>query len=378
MKEIRIRHIMAYAIRVVVACAACLVLHGCVSGSLPDEDDSDDIVQVGFRIRLGGGYGTQLPESRTAVDLLPPDYGDPTKYETGTGYENYIDIAGRDFRFLLFDSIGRFVETMTVLGIYPVGDDLYPSDYTVLCSLAKKPDATFRIVALANWGDGNYPRDAELTAGVTTIRDVCVNVGKTYAYVPPFTPSPETSIPMYGVKTYTLSSATDRHIDIGDLYLLRAMAKVEVACKAGSGLELSSVQLTGYNTKGFCAPNGMEDNTGYVSEPHIPDDAVNGNAPIDFKVSADKGKAVIYLPEYNNTGAGPNCRLSVTFADNTDRHYTVYFREYIDGNPTGGWLDILRNCCYRFTVDKKDAEFEVDLSPYGVVDLNPDFGISIN
>ena len=46
--------------------------------------------------------------------------------------------------------------------------------------------------------------------------------------------------------------AADRYIDIGDLYLLRALAKVEVICKETPYLELHSVQLTGYNTNGYC------------------------------------------------------------------------------------------------------------------------------
>lgn len=372
----RIRHIIACVLRTFAACIVCLLFHGCRSEIENPGDISDEIVQVGFRIRLGEHYGTHVPESRADGTSLPPDYDDPTKYETGIGYENYIGIAGNDFRFLLFDSNGKFAETMNVLGIYPVGEAEYPSDYIVLCTLTKKPDATFRIVVLANWGVGNYPQDAELTAGVTTISDVCEGTGakNTYVYPSSYTPSAATPIPMYGVKTCTMPLSADRYIDIGDLYLLRALAKVEVVCQDGSGLELASVSLANYNTKGFRTPQGMYDNTGYVSAPHIPNDVENSLSTLAFHVSADKSKAVIYIPEYENTGAGPRCQLSVTFADNPDKHYTVDFREYSGGKPTGDWLDILRNCCYRFTVDKT-AEFTVDLIPYGVVELDPGFGI---
>lgn len=373
----RIRHIIARAIPTLTVCIVYLVFHGCSSEiECPGEITNDGIVQVGFHIRLNEDYGTYLPESRADGVSLPPDYDDPAKYETGTGYENYIGITGNDFRFLLFDSEGKFVEKMNVLYVVPVGEDKYPSDYTVLCTLTKKLDATFRIVALANWG--SYPQDANLTAGITTIRDVCENarVNNTYAYAAPFTPSAETPIPMYGVKTCTMPLNTDRYIDIGDLYLLRALAKVEVICKETPYLELHSVQLTGYNTNGYCAPQEMYDNTGYVSVPHIPTDAgSNVTSPLAFHVSPDKSKAWIYIPEYLNKEAGTPCRLSVTFADNTDKQYTVEFCQYdIGGNPTGNRLDILRNVCYRFTVDKT-AEFTVDLVPYGVKDLNPGFGI---
>lgn len=80
-------------------------------------------------------------------------------------------------------------------------------------------------------------------------------------------------------------------------------------------------------------------------------------------------------PRILEHGCRTPCQLSVTFVDNPDKHYPVDFCEYdSDGKPTGNRLDILRNVCYRFTVDKT-AEFTVDLLPYGVEDLNPDFGI---
>ena len=377
MMRTRIRHIIARVIPTLAVCIACLVFHGCNSEiENPGVITDDGIVQVGFRIRLGEDYGTHLPESRADVTMPPSDYDDSEKYETGTGYENYIGITGNDFRFMLFDGDGKFVETMNVLYVVPVGEEKYPSDYTVLCTLTKKPDETFRIVALANWG--SYPQATNLTVGVTTIRDVCENAraNNTYAYTAPFTPSAKTPIPMYGVKTCSMPANTDRYIDIGNLYLLRAMAKVEVVCSETPYLELQSVQLTGYNTNGYCAPQGMYDNTGYVSAPHIPTDAgSNVTAPLAFHVSADKSKAWIYIPEYLNTGAGTPCQLSVTFVDNPDKHYPADFCEYdSDGKPTGNRLDILRSVCYRFTVDKT-AEFTVDLLPYGVEDLNPDFGI---
>lgn len=359
---------------------ACLALHGCICDDAPFGGNAaevipDGIVQVGFRIRLNREYGSRTADMRAEGSSLPPDYDDPAKYETGTGYENYVGFADNDFCFLLFDGDGRFMETMTVLGIISAGDSEYPTEYTVLCSLTKKPEGTFKVMALANWGVGNYPQGERLVEGVTTIDDICE--GNTYVYDPAangaFTPSAETPIPMYGVKTSNMKLETNRRNDIGDLYLLRAMAKVEVVCREGSGLELASVTLARYNTEGFRAPDGMDVNTAYVSGPHIPADAVT-DATLDFHISANKDKAVIYIPEYRNTGTDRHCWLSVTFADNTDKQYTIDFREYSNGKPVGAWLDILRNSCYRFTVDKT-AGFEVDLIPYGVIWLDPGFGI---
>ena len=369
----QIRHIIIHTIYIFVTCIACVASHGCTHENFPDEDNPDSFVQVSFRIRLSEQYGTRTAETRAGGSSLPYDYDDPTKYEAGTGYENYIGITNNDFYFLLFDGDGKFLETMSVLGIFSASGSEHSSEYNVLCSLTNKPEGSFKVMALANWGVGNYPRNADLDKGVTTVDDVCESSTYVYNQVP-FTPSAKTPIPMYGVKTCDISLETGKHNDIGDLYLLRAMAKVEVVCRENSGLELASVNLTRHNTKGFRTPDGMNANTSYVSAAHIPDDAVSNDTPLAFHISADKSKAVIYIPEYRNTGTGPYCQLYVTFTDNTDKQYTVDFREYSSGKPAGGWLDILRNCCYHFTVDKT-AKFEVDLIPYGVVELYPGFGI---
>lgn len=357
----------------------CLALNGCIYDNGPsDEDVVDDEVevQVGFRIRLNDRYGYPSAKTRSGEALLPPDYNDDSKYVLGTGHENYVGITAYDYSFMLFDENGKFVENMTVLSVLSTGNDANSADYIVYCSLSKKPGPTFKVVALANWGLGNYPQAPSLVEGVTTIADVCqaATYRNVYAYNTPFVPSPQTPIPLYGVKTCNMTLVAGKYNDLGDIYLLRAMAKVEVVCKQGVQLELASVTLQGYNTKGFCAPSGMDANTIYASETHIPDGALAGETDIlDFALSPDKDKAVIYIPEYRNTDAAP-CVLTVTFADNTGKHYPVEFREYINGAPEGNRFDIVRNCYYRFTVDRM-TDFEVDVVPYGKVWLEPSFGL---
>lgn len=377
-----ISKIRNFAIHMCVCVAAGAITPACTDTSaIPVEpSDTAGLVEMGFHIRLSENYDSRsrADMARSEIDFLPSDYNDPSKYEAGTGYENYIDISGNDFRFILFDEAGKYLETPWLKGIHPTGDGEFPSEYTVICELKEIPAGTFKVVALVNWGAGNYPGEDDLVKGVTTIDDVCS--ANTFDYTPaagsPFVPSTTTPIPMYGIKTCEHMTLTTGDVnDLGDLYLLRALAKVEVVCGQESGLELEKVTLDRFNNKGFFTPQGMFFNTTYVTFPHIPSDAVaTSAASLDFVISENRDKAVIYIPEYRNTGDGNHCRLTITFTDNSERHYTVDFEEYSGGKPTGNLFDILRNCCYRFTVDKT-PDFRVDVVPYGVSWLDPEFGL---
>lgn len=362
-------HIVSYGLMAIAAWGISFALTGCTHEiDEPFDDDagtdSGSPVQIGFRIRLTDNDGADSSGLWT----------------DGIGCENYIGIENQDFCFMLFDGNGRFVEKMAVIDFFPMSDAANPADYTVLCALKHKPAATFKVVALANWGTGNYPGANRVTPGTTTIADLCDgSMSETaYRYAEPFIPSTETPIPMYGVKTCTMPASADKRIDIGDLYLLRAMAKIEVCCRENSGLKLASVRLIGHNTGGYRTPRGMYDNTGYVSSPHIPANVAIADTPLEFTISGNK--AVLYIPEYRNTGLTADgadispCRLAITFADNSDKQYTIDFCRYENGQPTDARLDILRNVCYSFTIDKT-PEFSVDLIPYGEIELDPVFGI---
>lgn len=339
---------------------AALGSPGCTSShDTPGADSPQpgDLVQLGFRIRLSDTY-----HSRSSSTSLSDDY------VRGTGYEDYI--AGDDYRFMLFDGDGRYVETMDIMGMVPVTDEA--GEYNVVCLLSRKPEGEFKVVALANWGSGNYPTPY-LGA---SLADICGASASVYTYVPPFDPTAITPIPMYGVKSSSMTLLPGKPNDLGTINLLRALAKVEVVCSEGSGLELASVTMTGHNSHGFRTPAGMYDVTKYVDTPHIPSDAgTDTDTTLPFTVSADGDRALIYIPEYSNTGAGATpCRITVTFADNPGLTYNIDFTDYRDGRPTDSFFDILRNYYYRFTVDKS-PELEVELSKYKEIWLDPIFGM---
>lgn len=377
-----IRHSLASVIRFLGVCITLLVFQGCGNDGSRDIlqiNDGEKTIQLGFRLRLDKQYaGTRRS--------LPANYPDPPEFQQGTLYENYVGISKYDYSFLLFDGDGKYIQTLTVLSIREANVSDNYTDYRVLSVMTEKPDGEFKIVALANWGVGNYPSEPELKKGVTTIDDVCSK--GIYSYAPGantvFVPSEQTPIPMYGINTYNIDLKPDVVNEVGLFYLLRAMAKVTVRCSQSNvsePIELASVKMVGYNTQGYCAPEGMDTSTDYVTSVHIPaEEGVTNTGELNFSISDDKQSAVIYVPEYLNSNitACTPCKLLVSFTTNPESYYTIEFKTYESGKPTDQTLDVLRNVLYCFTVSKYTVDFAVTLQPYNIAILNPDFGLEIS
>ena len=348
-----------------------------------DEPDSPqpsmaDNVQVGLRISLG---------STDAMTKATPA-GD---YDSGTAtaYENYIDIAGNDYRVLFFDTSNRYLATFVPTKFVAESSDATTSKtYEVMGKVTGSMPTSFKVVVLANWS--SYPTN--LVVGVTTIADVCSGEACRYAYAPGFVPSATQHIPMYGVKQCYNVVFRDKLIsDLGSIHLLRAMAKVEVECHT-AGWTLNSVVLNNYNTAGFSAPADVFSEDDYVrnsyesdynSNLHVPDGSAKAEQ-IAFSKVAD-GKYVIYVPEYRNVDnagevLGDASRISVQFAE-SENTYPVHFKYYSSAPSTsaiGRWFDIRRNYDYRFVINKSNEDVDLDISldlyPYTIYNLEPGFG----
>ena len=348
-----------------------------------DEPDSPqpsmaDNVQVGLRISLG---------STDAMTKATPA-GD---YDSGTAtaYENYIDIAGNDYRVLFFDTSNRYLATFVPTKFVAESSDATTSKtYEVMGKVTGSMPTSFKVVVLANWS--SYPTN--LVVGVTTIADVCSGEACRYAYAPGFVPSATQHIPMYGVKQCYNVVFRDKLIsDLGSIHLLRAMAKVEVECHT-AGWTLNSVVLNNYNTAGFSAPADVFSEDEYVrnsyesdynSNLHVPDGSTKAEQ-IAFTKVAD-GKYVIYVPEYRNVDnagevLGDASKISVQFAE-SENTYLVHFKYYSSAPSTsaiGRWFDIRRNYDYRFVINKSNEDVDLDISldlyPYTIYNLEPGFG----
>lgn len=337
-----------------------LVLLAFTLGSCNIMDDSpctDEPASVGTSVQVGFTLTTGEVSSRAV----------PEGEEPGSGYENYIDIEGEDFRILLFDAANKYLTTFEPTIIRATDDSQYPQTYYVEGEL---PEAysNFKLVVLANWGKDAYPTNLE--EGVTTIDKVCTS---TYTYNAAnntsIIPSAENKIPMYGVKTCTETLRADLLTDLGTVDLLRAMAKIEVKCSESlEDITLTGVTLHHYNTSGMCAPKeiygnttdwGVDTGTDCSHGIHLPENVTQGESLSFNKVGESY---IIYVPEFDNKTTGVTksyISVSMEHADgspvnleNTD----IYFGEY---NNEGTLIentdfDIVRNHWYTYTINKVD------------------------
>lgn len=362
-----------FSMMAIVACS------GSDDGGMSYTSETKHETQMSLHISLGNSetVGTRATPSG--------DYDDGRE----TPYENYIDAGS--FRVLLFGVDNKYIATLTPESLIPIdgNDGTTAKIYELIGKLSAPLPSSFKVMMLANWP--SYPVD--LKEGVSTIDDVCTASTSRYAYNAPFVLSASNAIPMFGIKqcddvVFRPGSATF----IGTIHLLRAMAKVEVSCNR-KWWTLSRVSVYRYADGGYCAPQNVYDEDGYVkhdydldytSDIHVTDIATV-NDTVDFVPTPD-GRFIIYLPEYRNTVNGSGkadsaAEIWVEFDERIDKKYKIDFRDYNAGDKYqdgDGEIDIRRNYYYRFNISKADEnarpEISLDVYPYEVVELGPVFG----
>lgn len=364
MKE-RIRHIVAMVFAFVCSLGGVSCSPEAVDGS---PDDGRMQVCIGLRVPLN------------------PQTGDG--FEEGSTYENYIDVAGGDYRIYFFDSNNRFIARFLPSDVVAVKGMNYVH-YTVQ---GEVPEGMaiyrdFKVVMLANWPDYE---DGGLEAGVTTIKELCNADWAQFSWPGIQQLGPDNLIPFYGVHEYK-----DVTFEMGEptvlsepVTLLRALAKVEIVLEYDKEtLEIpagSKAYIRGFNGEGYCAPSGVYSQNDYGQGTDWENDYLDGlhliggknqNGATDnqaeFLWTSEKpGKVVwvIYLTEYQNKGVGDEYSyVEIDLGD--EEKYKIYFAEYTDGvtdNADAKRLDIMRNNLYRFKVRLKlvDGRIEAEVSDW--------------
>lgn len=363
MKHLLAKHIRTL-LRLLIALPAMLTLTGCVNdyGNCVDPDSGPAPVKLRFTI-----VTRALPGSGTRQTRAADTGGD----QTGTPSENYLNIAGRDIRFLLFDEDKRLLRDFTP------DVDITPSDvnnyvtYTVRATIAEpyfarvaeQESTGFYIMVIAN-GRPYRLGAFGLAPGVTTIKDVADQPAS--FTMPTFTERPDGSrtgwmpsapgnasgeyIPMSGLQHFSLpkgafdNSGPESFVELSpenggkDINMLRAIAKIEVVDKIdilddfpsdapNRSIELKKAELFGYCATATILPsydkwtkNVTYPETQQVEQPTMASPlayrAPNDNTMIDFfedkaaQAAREDGCPVfsVYVPEYSRAAIGSAVR----------------------------------------------------------------------
>lgn len=179
------------------------------------------------------------------------------------------------------------------------------------------------------------------------------------------------AIPMWGVHTVDFSGMTKgQRFDAGEVWLLRAMAKVEIQLSTDDDniiTALTDATLPGINTTGALLPTawGSTDETKKLTykESFRPCQSTTTD-PLTAAVSQDK-KIVFYLPECYNTDDKNDLVISVTYTTKDGKNTgELRFRDYTDGEATGAPYNIVRNHLYRYTVKATENSKPINITVY--------------
>ena len=315
------------------ACAAAIALAivAC-SGSSGDNDIADGDLRVAFTLsvddtqtRAAGGWDNYDPADPGTIAecAINPD-------------DIHIKVCAADGSVL--GNVDDVHMTRTSSSEYAITGTW--SDAGQLVRRARK------VMVLANCGEA---------AGATDDADIEYSLADTKRY-----------IPMWGVGSFS-SLALGKSTDIGNISMLRAMAKVKVLLRddmAARGYTIGSVAIDGYNTRGYSVPltfRSVSKTTDikFATSLH-PLDSKATDGPLDF---SDYG--YVYLPEYSNTQTGDTpstISVDLYHYGKHEGYYTLHFRGYdSDGAPTGTPYDIQRNHYYQFVIYKQDDKTIVAL-----------------
>ena len=190
-------------------------------------------------------------------------------------------------------------------------------------------------------------------------------------------------IPMWGVKTIDNFSLTPGGIkDLGPIYLLRAMSKIEVTlCEdlVSEGYKLEGVNLQKYKENGDIRPNGYDeiDNTLNIETIDSFNEYTAQNST--SKVAESSGLSFfkiddytywIYVPECSDYATGDLIQVVLTKGEGENKEYIL-----MDSNFPSFPMNItnlVRNHLYRYTIKSVNINTEVDVTlQYQVMEWTP-------
>lgn len=401
-----------------LAAAATAVMCACQANAFGDPYDDDPhpadtarTVQVVFTLRLDDASTINASEARRApAPAEGTTWGDEYNSELGTNIENYIDVSR--LHVIFYNSDNSFLAEVRNLRLTKNAADPV-NVYHVLGNMIVS--ATGDLTSPLNPFKGKVAvyanvDDPAADAGWTwrsSMTDVARHA--VYAYTKPLLSAAngegtETlqSIPMWGVRDFTDAAtpvvlAGGRYNDLGEINVLRAMAKVTVELSENmkdEGYTFSGIMLQNYNGQGYIMPPA--DNIGSITDTRqlsfsgsfnslsslvTIDGTSTVGRSIDFlgPVGGDRQQSLtLYIPEYRNVvddgviTVTPPATISIALDKDTpqgddSREGIIEFLNYENGFPTGDHYNIVRNHHYKFTVYNQHLQVRLEVEPWTVV-----------
>lgn len=318
------------------------------------------------------GLEPQASEEKAQV-VFTIDLGSSATNSRGVWNDNYAAAIGSEFdnfinpeQFYVKIAVGSNTYPIENIGYRKTGECIYEFTGEVKVSIT---DTEAKIFVYANMD----PDDNGSFDNATFNRDA--------AY-----------IPMWGVQTVELTLVPGLRVVLDEpIYLLRAMAKVEINMEA-EGYTLTNVSLNRYNSTGYCLPGGAGsvDNTKLL---HYDNDNPKSFNPCtttpgeNLNFSVSNNQLVFYLPEVANGTNDNELKMTLTLTRGTEsvtlQAPYLYFRQYTNGKAEGANpLDVVRNHWYRYTITAVNTSKPIDgfeitymVTDWNeVTDLDLDFG----
>lgn len=353
-------------------------------------------VNVSFVLALGPS-GSPVTRAETWDPEDPTDDGDDKGYNPktiGDGYDNMIDPGTLQVVFYEDTDEGAFVGKVTIKDYYPVDSEgnridtdadgympednisnLYHFDGTLMADEGVLTVGTdYKMVVYANLPQSQATRvnsgeSLGALSDLTFTRFAHNDLVKDTDF-----------IPMWGVRTVSLGMTQGELQDLGTIYVLRAMAKVQVKLSSSlvaAGYTLTGMNINNANGTGYVLPAGAQVKSA-TEELDLQScfNALKTSSYVSPSVSSDGSSSlVMYVPEKQNRNSDAS-EISLEFSYNGNQSLspetTIKFTQYVGGKPSQNAddvYDIVRNHNYvfeinsissdglKFIVSVKDLEF---------------------
>ena len=173
--------------------------------------------------------------------------------------------------------------------------------------------------------------------------------------------SNDAAIPMWGVLQADVTPLlNDTYLDLGEIWLLRAAAKIEVKLsekEKDKGTQINSATLKYYNQTGYVLPSGAMyvTNTRNLDQENCKKHYRHAALNLPFYKDEEKGIVYVYVTEYDNINyPGERNKISLEFnIKGEDKAFedAISFCNYSGGKPQeNSHYDIVRNHIYEFEV----------------------------